>query len=122
MRALISNTGSEDLTKRAVIDLSADMTQKTLADFVTTLSRMFFVTIGIDDGFLETGPAKWHDDPRHVAAADKANGIRIVNDFAERGVALMDACNLVVTKDDQRQYLVFTCLPVGVYPKYLYNL
>ena len=107
VEALTSNEGSEDLTKRAVIDPSADMTQKTLADFVTTSSRMFFVTLGIDDGFLETDPAKWNDDPRYVAAAEKVNGIRVMNDFAERGVALMEAYNLTLTKDeDQRQYIL----------------
>ncbi|KAF0286947.1 hypothetical protein FJT64_014601 [Amphibalanus amphitrite] len=95
------------MTKRAVVDLSADLTQNTRADFVTTSSRMFFVTLGIDDGFLETYPAEWHDDPRYVAAAGKANGITVVNDFAERGVALMEAYNLTLTKDeDQRQYIL----------------
>ena len=94
-------------TKRAVVDLSADLTQNTRADFVTTSSRTFFVTLGIDDGFLETDPAEWHDDHRYVAAAGKANGITVVNDFAERGVALMEAYNLTLTKDeDQRQYIL----------------
>ena len=89
-------------TKRAVVDLSADLTQNTRADFVTTSSRTFFVTLGIDDGFLETDPAEWHDDPRYVAAAGKANGITVVNDFAERGVALMETYNLTLTKDGTR--------------------
>ncbi|KAF0298674.1 hypothetical protein FJT64_003976 [Amphibalanus amphitrite] len=78
-----------------------------ILDFVTTSSRTFFVTIGIDDGFLETDPAEWHDDHRYVAAAGKANGITVLNDFAERGVALMEAYNLTLTKDeDQRQYIL----------------
>ncbi|KAG0722910.1 Xanthine dehydrogenase/oxidase [Chionoecetes opilio] len=64
IEALSSNEGSENLTKRVVVDLKADLSQKTLADFVTKSSRMFFVTLGIDDGFLETDPAEWHDDPR----------------------------------------------------------
>ena len=94
-------------TKRAVVALSADLTQNTRADFVTTSSRTFFVTIGIDACFLEPDPAEWHDDPRYVAAAGKANGITVVNDFAERGVALMETYNLTLTKDeDQRQYIL----------------
>ncbi|KAG0725627.1 hypothetical protein GWK47_038257 [Chionoecetes opilio] len=107
IEAFSSNEGSEDLTKRAVVDLKADLSQKTLADFVTKSSRMFFVTLGIDDGFLETDPAEWHDDPRYVAAARKVNGIRVLNDFAERGVALMKDYNLTLTKDeDQTQYIL----------------
>ena len=82
-------------TKRAVVDLSADLTQNTRADFVTTSSRTFFVTLGIDDGFLPD-PAERHDDHRYVAAAGKANGITVVNDFAERGVALMETYNLTL--------------------------
>ncbi|KAF0312217.1 Nucleolar complex protein 3 [Amphibalanus amphitrite] len=70
--------------------------RKTLANFVTTSSRTFFVTLGIDDGFLEPDPAEWHDDPRYVAAAGKVNGITVVNDFAERGVALMETYNLTL--------------------------
>ncbi|KAG0721989.1 hypothetical protein GWK47_045318 [Chionoecetes opilio] len=76
IEALSSNEGSEDLTKRAVIDLKADLSQKTLTDFVTKSSRMFFVTLGIDDGFLETDPAKWHDALATWAAARKVNGTR----------------------------------------------
>ncbi|KAF0302484.1 Uridine-cytidine kinase 2-B [Amphibalanus amphitrite] len=39
--------------------------------------------------------------------AGKANGITVVNNFAERGVALMEAYNLTLTKDeDQRQYIL----------------
>ncbi|KAF0295063.1 hypothetical protein FJT64_007354 [Amphibalanus amphitrite] len=106
LEALASNEARR--TKRAVVHLSADLTKNT-ADFVTvnTSSRTFFVTLGIDDGFLETDPAEWHDDSRYVAAAGKANGITVVNNFAERGVALMEAYNLTLTKDeDQRQYIL----------------
>ncbi|KAF0312745.1 Phospholipase D3 [Amphibalanus amphitrite] len=86
---------------------AAGAAENTRADFVSTSSRTFFVTLGIDDGFLETDPAEWHDDPSYVPAAGKANGITVVNDFAERGVALMEVYNLTLAKDDdQRQYIL----------------
>ncbi|KAF0288702.1 hypothetical protein FJT64_012905 [Amphibalanus amphitrite] len=65
---------------------------------------MLFVTLGIDDGFLETDPAEWHDDSRYVAAAGKANGITVVNDFAKRGVALMETYNFTLTKDEDQSH------------------
>ncbi|KAF0296803.1 hypothetical protein FJT64_005754 [Amphibalanus amphitrite] len=34
--------------------------------------------------------------------AGKANGITVLNDFAERGVALMEAYNLTLTKDEDQ--------------------
>ena len=107
IEALSSNEGSEDLTKRAAVDLKADLSQKTLADFVTKSSRTFFVIMGIDDGFLKTDPEEWQDDPRYGVAAGKVSGIRVLNDFAERAVALMEDYNLTLTKDEeQTQYIL----------------
>jgi len=104
IEALSSHEGSEDLTKRAVVDLKVHLSQKTLADFVTKSSRMFFVTLIIHDGFPETKPVEWHYYPRCVTAVRKINGIRVLNDFAERGVALMEDYNLILTKSkDQTQ-------------------
>ncbi|KAF0312995.1 hypothetical protein FJT64_016392 [Amphibalanus amphitrite] len=43
----------------------------------------------------------------HWLSAGKANGITVLNDFAERCVALMEAYNLTLTKDeDHGQYIV----------------
>ena len=52
-------------------------------------------------------PANWEEDSRYQAAALVVRELRVVNDFAERGVALMQAYNLALTKDeDQRQFLL----------------
>jgi hypothetical protein len=42
-----------------------------------------------------------------IAAAREVGGLRVVNDFAERGVALMEEFNLALTKDeDQKQSIL----------------
>ena len=52
---------------------------------------MLFVTEEIDVGVLETSPAEWHDDCSCAASAHNVIGIKMLDDFAERGVALMEA-------------------------------
>jgi hypothetical protein len=92
-------------SRHVVVDPKPEVANKTLADFVTKSSRGFFFSLAINDSFLDTDPAEWSQYPRYIAAARKVGGLRVVNDFAERGVALMEEFNLALTKDeDQKQY------------------
>ncbi|KAG0720487.1 V-type proton ATPase subunit a isoform 4 [Chionoecetes opilio] len=42
-----------------------------------------------DEGFLAKGPALWEEDDRFKDARKRALGLRVVNDAAERGIALV---------------------------------
>ena len=57
--------------------------------------------------FLDTDPSECEDMPSYQSSQQALCGIATVNDFAERGVALIQDYNQLLTKDEQqRQYLL----------------
>jgi hypothetical protein len=57
--------------------------------------------------FLDKDPAEWLNDQSFTSSQQVLLAIAVVNDFAERGVALIQDYNKVHTKDEQqRQYLL----------------
>jgi hypothetical protein len=100
--------GSEKPLKRIAVDGSAaTFSCKTLADFVTRKSRDFFDRLSIGSDFLEVDPCEWETRADYQAAAEFVRTMQVVNDSAERGVALMQSYNNILTKnEDQKQYLL----------------
>lgn len=98
----------EDPPRKSAVDIkSAALANKTVASFVTPSSKQLFKILDLEAGFLNKDPADWEEDISYQAAASVVRELRVVNDFAERGVALMQAYNLALTKDeDQRQFLL----------------
>lgn len=81
--------------------------QKQLQDFVTANTKRFFETLGLPCTFLEKDAEEWNDDESYVNARDIVNGLKVVNDTAERGVRLMEEYNKLITNDEeQKQYLL----------------
>ncbi|KAG0730275.1 hypothetical protein GWK47_028563 [Chionoecetes opilio] len=60
-----------------------------LSSFVTSKERSFFQKLDADEGFLAKDPALWEEDDRFKDARKRALGLRVVNDAAERGIALV---------------------------------
>ncbi|KAG0713304.1 hypothetical protein GWK47_016498 [Chionoecetes opilio] len=60
-----------------------------LSPFVTSKTRSFFQKLEADEGFLAKDPALWEEDDRFKNARKRALGLRVVNDAAERGIALV---------------------------------
>ena len=54
---------------------------------------------------------RWSDDPQYLFALEVVKNLRVVNDGAERGVALMSEFNLVCTKNENQKQ----CMLRGVY-------
>ena len=100
--------GSEDPPRRINVDLSsASLANNTLTKFTTTTSKEFFQALDISTGFLLKDPEEWRTDPAFIAASDRIKALHVVNDFAERGVALMQSFNRALTKsEEQRQFLL----------------
>ena len=108
VKASKEQEGSEDPPRRATVDTrEATFTNKTIADFVTTGSMKLLQLMSIDMTFLASDPAAWNKDPAYLDAQRRIRALRVVNDFAERGVAMMQTYNLALTKDEgQKQYLL----------------
>jgi len=94
---------------QAQVDLTAKeiINTKTVADFVTSASLRIFEAFNISMDFLDKDPSEWENSPSFQSSQKVMSGIATVNDFAERGVALSQEYNQVLTKDEQqRQYLL----------------
>jgi len=57
--------------------------------------------------FLAKDPSEWESDFTFQSAHEVLSKVAAVNDFAERGVALVQDYNQILTKDaEQRQFLL----------------
>jgi len=106
MVTAVHKTGPENPPKRAVLE-PALISSKQLEDFVTENTKRFFDNFGIPADFLERDVDTWPTDEAYMTAKATASNCHVVNDIAERGVALMDEFNKLHTNDkQQKQYLM----------------
>ncbi|KAG0724840.1 hypothetical protein GWK47_039783 [Chionoecetes opilio] len=77
-----------------------------LSSFVTSKTRSFFQKLDMDEGFLAKDPALWEEDDRFKDARKRALGLRVVNDAAERGIALVQRYLGSTKSAAQEKYLL----------------
>ncbi|KAG0726234.1 hypothetical protein GWK47_037027 [Chionoecetes opilio] len=77
-----------------------------LSSFVTLKTRSFFQKLDADEGFLAKDPALWEEDDRFKDARKRALGLRVVNDAAERGIALVQLYLGSTKSAAQEKYLL----------------
>lgn len=104
--------GHPDKPQRINLPVNKIMTSE-LSDFVSNNTYFFFNTIlkedvtGISKFFLTTDPATWEEDENYIAAKAMIKKLLVVNDLAERRVALMTRFNTVLThQEQQKQYIL----------------
>mgnify|MGYP006352973215 FL=1 len=106
VEALHNTGGNEHPLKRITLD-PAVISSKQLQDFVTENTQRFFTITGISSAFLQTDVESWKTNDDYNTAQTTVISIRVVNDIAERGVALMDEYNKLHTNnEDQKQFLL----------------
>ena len=59
----------------------------------------------VQEGFLRKDPQHWPEDETFVALADRARNLAVVNDTAERAIALMQQYNSKMTADEEQKQL-----------------
>ena len=64
--------------------------QACLAKFVNKNTLNFFRCLEIATGFLDADPSTWDSRDDYKIASSVANGLKVVNDLAERGIALIE--------------------------------
>jgi hypothetical protein len=75
--------------------------------FVSVNTRKLFVSLGINQTFLDEDPATWNTNDDYFQAQAATQKLKVVNDAAERGIALCQTFNAVLTKhEDQKQFLL----------------
>jgi len=99
-------TAAEHPVKRAKLDPPA-VRAKQLEDFVTSNTHRFFNVTGFSASFLDKDVEAWTEDEDFKSIRASVQCMRVVNDIAERGVALMEEYNkLHTTDEEQKQFLL----------------
>lgn len=104
----LSISGSENPPKRTNLNVDGDSLQnKTLASFVTSSTLKFFTKLSFSTEFLKNDPAQWSLNNEYNAARLYIRNMNVVNDNAERGVALIqNFCGYLTKNEEQLQYLL----------------
>ena len=86
---------------------ATDIASMKIEDFVCETTSSFFNALGIDTSFLRVDPAEWDKTTAYQDGLRRASSLKVVNDAAERGVALIQDFNSSITvQEDQKQYLL----------------
>lgn len=102
----LNEEGPDYSPKRITLDLS-HIEEKNIEDFVTSNTLRFFRILGIPSAFLQKEPGLWEEDEDYKASREIVRSMRVVNDIAERGVALIEEFNKLITIDEeQKQFLL----------------
>lgn len=105
VEALKTEDNDEPL-KRVRVDPDVVL-KKNLSDFVSSKSLRFFELLNIPTDFLQKDVKEWEEDDSYMSGKAVVRSLRVVNDVAERGVALMEEYNKLHTRDEeQKQYLL----------------
>lgn len=100
------NDGNNDVVLKK-IQLKNGHTPPKLETLVSPRSRVLLQTLGVNPSFLSVPPEEWDDHPEYKKAKGRVDNIPVVNDHAERGVALIQEYNGKHTKnDEQLQFLL----------------
>jgi hypothetical protein len=93
-------------SKRINVDLYS-FKDKNLEDFVTAKSMTLIQMMELPNGFLAVDPDLWEDRDDYKQAAETVESLKVVNDHAERGVALIQEYSGLITLDEtQLQFLL----------------
>lgn len=109
IHALKEREGTDIVPKRVSIkpsDLELWL-EKDISDFVTKKSLFLFRQFDMPCDFMDVNPEFWNEDQSFNKCREVLYHLRVVNDVAERGVALIEEYNSLLTKDEeQRQYIL----------------
>ena len=84
----LNRIGDEEPPKRVPINQHM-ITSSNLNDFVTSTSKVLFQKLKLPSGFLQKDPYAWNDYNNFLRALSIVPELKVINDHAERGVALI---------------------------------
>lgn len=98
--------GEEDNPRHITVALET-FAEKTLEDFVTKKSIILFHRMELPSGFLDVDPEMWENQEDFQQALQIVQAMKVVNDHAERGVALIQEFSGLMTRNEhQLQFLL----------------
>lgn len=108
VNALLQNTNAHEPQKRIQLNIkSPEVPHFQIEHFVTKNTSRFFDRLMLSTSFLETDPENWETNADYSAGRAVLKHLQVVNDSAERGVALIEEYNSILTrKENQKQFLL----------------
>ncbi|KAG0717872.1 hypothetical protein GWK47_053604 [Chionoecetes opilio] len=107
MVSALKDKGQENPPPRIQLDPTPTNTERKTGRFCHSNFTKLLDNFGVSQKFLHQDPEKWKDLPEFAEASKTFQNIKVVNDFAERGVALMQEYNALLTKnEEQHQFLL----------------
>ncbi|XP_025831548.1 uncharacterized protein LOC112904792 [Agrilus planipennis] len=104
---------SSDFGKRFIPskeELSQNLIDMTLDDFVSVKSKQFLPRLQIDDSFLQEDVSTWKQNSAFLEAKRRISRLRVVNDTAERAVKLMQDFNGHITAEEEQKQFLLRCV------------
>lgn len=99
-------TDNPDSLRRIKVE-KEQITSQNLPDFTSINTMDLFTALEIETSFLDHKPSKWNTIKAYLEGKNKVKSLKVVNDAAERGIALISTFNDILTnKEDQKQYLL----------------
>jgi hypothetical protein len=103
--ALKGKEGNEQSHKR--IPMISQPSSKGLHDFVTKSTIRFFKILELSEDFMDKDPGEWDNEASYKRSREIVNSMKVTNDLAERGVALIQEFNASLTRnEEQKQFLL----------------
>ena len=106
VKSLQNREGENEPLKR--IKIAARLVPDSrLEDFVTQNTRGLFEKLGISSEFIHHHPETWTSHQDFIKGVEIVKNIKVINDNAERGVALVQEFNQLITHDEEQfQFLL----------------
>ena len=102
----LQKRGSVDCPVRLKLK-EEEVAQKQLQDFVTSNTTKLFSALGINMDFLQQDPHTWRTNANYKAGKQRVASLKVVNDVAERGVALIQEFNSTLSnQEEQKQFVL----------------
>jgi len=102
----LERPGCDEPPKRIEVEVKA-VPLRQLPDFVTSNTVKLFIVLDIHTDFLQQHPSTWETNVSFQVARRRILSLKVVNDAAERGVALVQSFNAILTnQEEQKQYLL----------------
>jgi len=104
LKELASQEGAEDRSIHYTDQ--DDLSVKTLEYFIRRSSHVFFRILQINTAFMESDVHSWAEEATYKKAKKMIKSLKVVNDAAERGIALATSFNSSLTRrEDEKQLL-----------------
>src|SRR6218665_249889 len=100
--------GQQELDCRSIIcTVTQDLSIKTLGSFIGPCSCLFFDALQLDTSFFEEDVENWPLIESYQNAKKTVQAMKVVDDCAERAIALTTTFNSSLTKHDEQKQSLF---------------